>query len=81
MDARQRRIASKIAPFAVFAVVYLKHRAAGYDLFPSWSLWAILGLGVVQILTDIFFSTKKSDWKKFRRERRVARSMESTPRR
>ncbi len=74
-------IASKIAPFAVFAAVYLPHRAAGYDLLPSWSLWAILGLGVLQILTDILFSTRKSDWKRFRRERRVARSMESIPRR
>ncbi len=74
-------IVSKIAPFAVFVAVYLPHRAAGYDLFPSWSLWAILAIGVVQILTDILFSTKKSDWKRFRRERRVARSMESIPRR
>jgi hypothetical protein len=74
-------IASKIAPFAVFAAVYLPHRAAGYDLLPPWSLWAILGLGVLQILTDILFSTRKSDWKRFRRERQVARSMESIPRR
>ena len=58
-------IASKIAPFAVFAAVYLPHRAAGYDLFPSWSLWAVLAIGVVQIVTDIPFSTKKhSDWKR-----------------
>jgi hypothetical protein len=74
-------IASKIAPFAVFAAVYLPHRGSGYDLFPSWSLWAILGIGVIQLLTDILFSTKKSDWKKFRRERAIARSMESIPRR
>lgn len=74
-------IVSKIAPFAVFVAVYLPHRAAGYDLFPSWSLWVILGIGVVQIITDILFSTKKSDWKRFGRERRVARSMESIPRR
>jgi hypothetical protein len=74
-------IVSKIAPFAVFAAVYLPHRAAGYDLFPSWSLWAILAIGVIQIVTDILFSTKKSDWKRFKRERRIARSMESIPRR
>ena len=74
-------IASKIAPFAVFVAVYLPHRAAGYDLFPSWSLWAILAIGVVQIVTDVLFSTKKSDWKRFKRERRIARSMESIPRR
>ena len=74
-------IASKIAPFAVFAAVYLPHRAAGYDLFPSWALWAVLAIGVVQIVTDVLFSTRHGDWKKFRRERRVARSMESIPRR
>ena len=74
-------IVSKIAPFAVFVAVYLPHRAAGYDLFPSWSLWAILAIGVVQIITDILFSTKKSDWKRVRRERRVGRAIESIPRR
>lgn len=74
-------IVSKIAPFAVFAAVYLPHRAADYDLFPSWSLWAILAIGVIQIVTDILFSTKKSDWKRFKRERRIARSMESIPQR
>ena len=74
-------IASKIAPFAVFAPLYLAHRGAGYDLFPAWSLWGILAIGVVQLLTDILFSTRTSDWKKFRRERRIARSMELIPRR
>ncbi|MDQ4006091.1 MAG: hypothetical protein M3135_07340 [Actinomycetota bacterium] len=67
-------IASKVAPFAVFAAVYLPQRAAGYDLFPAWSLWAILGLGVLQLITDLVFSTRKSDWKKVRRELRVART-------
>ena len=74
-------LASKIAPFAVFAAVYLPHRAAGYDLFPSWSLWGILGIGILQVLTDLLFSRKSGDWKKFMRERRLARSMESIPRR
>ena len=66
-------LATKAAPFAVFASVYFPHRAAGYDLLPSWSLWILLGFGVLQIITDILFSTKKADWKKVRRERRVAR--------
>jgi hypothetical protein len=74
-------IVSKIAPFAVFAVVYIPHRSAGYDLFPSWSLWAILGIGVIQVITDILFSTSKSDWKRVRRELRVRRAVESIPRR
>jgi hypothetical protein len=66
-------LASKVAPFAVFVSVYFPHRAADYDLLPPWSLWALLGFGVLIILTDVFSSTKKSDWKKVRRERRVAR--------
>jgi hypothetical protein len=73
-------IASKIAPFAVFAPVYLAHRAAGYELFPEWSLWGILGLGILQILTDAVWSRKKSDWKKVGRERRLARAQEALKR-
>lgn len=67
-------LVSKVAPFAVFGAVYLPHRAAGYDILPAWSLWAILGLGVLQLITDVLFSTKKSDWKKVRREVRVGRA-------
>jgi hypothetical protein len=70
-------VASKIAPFAIFAPLYLAHRGAGYELFPEWSLWAILGLGVLEILTDAIWSRKKSDWKKVGRERRLARAQES----
>jgi hypothetical protein len=69
-------IASKVAPFAVFAAVYLPHRASGYDLLPSWSLWAILGLGLLQIVTDVAWSRRYSDWKKVRRELRVGRAQE-----
>lgn len=70
-------VASKIAPFAVFAPLYLAHRGAGYELFPEWSLWAILGLGVLEILTDAIWSRKKSDWKKVGRERHLARAQGS----
>ena len=67
-------VASKIAPFAVFAAAYLPHRAANYDLFPPWAMWGVLGFGVLQIVTDVWWSTRKSDWKKVRRELRVARA-------
>lgn len=70
-------LATKIAPFAIFAWVYFPHRAANYDLLPPWSLWVLLGSGVLTILTDVFSSTKKADWKKVRRERRVARIQRS----
>jgi len=66
-------LASKVAPFAVFGPAYIQHVRHGWALLPAWSLWAILGLGVLQILTDIVWSTKRSDWKRVRRELRLAR--------
>lgn len=67
-------VASKVAPFAVFAAAYLAHRAADYDLFPPWAMWGMLAIGVFQIVTDLTFSRKKSDWKKVGRELRVGRA-------
>jgi hypothetical protein len=67
-------LVTKVAPFAVFAALYLPHRAGGYDLLPPWSLWGILAVGVGQIMTDILFSIKNSDWKKVRREIRIGRA-------
>jgi hypothetical protein len=63
-------IATKLAPFAVLAL-YPTTRA------PAWAAWIVLGIGVVQIATDIAFSTKSSDWMRFTREMSSARS---TPR-
>ena len=40
---------------------------------PWWSAVALLAIGVIQIVTDITLSVRKSDWKKFRRERRSRR--------
>jgi hypothetical protein len=70
-------VASKLAPFVIFAWAYLAHRAAGYRLLPEWSLWALLGFGVLQVITDVAWSTRFSDWKKVRRELRVRRAIES----
>jgi hypothetical protein len=70
-------LASKVAPFAAFLPVYLAHRSAGYELFPEWSLWGILAFGVLQIVTDVAWSTKRSDWQKVARERRLARAQEA----
>jgi hypothetical protein len=60
-------LASKAAPFVSLAF----YRAT---VAPAWAAWALLGIGFVQIATDVFWSTKKSDWKKVRRERRLARA-------
>jgi hypothetical protein len=59
-------IATKVAPFVALALYPLTEA-------PAWAAWAVLALGIVQIVTDVRFSTKSSDWKKFNRERRAAR--------
>lgn len=62
-------IATKLAPFVALAF----WPASGA---PWWSAAALLALGVLQIVTDITLSTTSSDWKKFSREKAVARSRE-----
>ncbi len=41
---------------------------------PGWAVAALLALGAFQIVTDVVISTKRSDWKKVRRELAVARA-------
>jgi hypothetical protein len=60
-------IATKLAPFVALALYPLTDA-------PAWAAWAVLALGIVQIVTDVLLSTKSSDWKKFNRERRAARA-------
>jgi hypothetical protein len=69
-------VASKLAPFVVLLGIYVKG-GSSFALVPAWTKWAILALGIGQILTDVIWSTKKSDWKKFARERRLARDLYS----
>ena len=59
-------IATKLVPFLVIPYAL----AIGTDL---WVALALLVLGIVQILFDVLFSVRASDWKKFRREMRLAR--------
>jgi len=61
-------IATKSAPFLALLL-------APWALIPWWSVLGLLGLGVLQIATDVLFSVKTSDWKKFRREMAVARAV------
>jgi hypothetical protein len=37
---------------------------------PGWTVWLLIILELVMIATDVLFSTKNSDWKKFKREMR-----------
>jgi hypothetical protein len=59
-------IATKLAPFLALAFA----PAAGA---PAWAVAALLALAALQIVTDAVISTKRSDWKKVRRELGVAR--------
>jgi len=58
-------IATKLAPFLALALWPITNA-------PAWAAWALLGLGLLQIATDVVFSRRSGDWKKVARERRVA---------
>lgn len=40
---------------------------------PAWTVVALAALGVAQLLTDALWSTRVSDWSKYRREIEIAR--------
>ena len=58
-------IVSKLVPFALVGA------ALAADL-PIWVVWGLVGFGVVSVITDVLWSTKSSDWKKFKREMSLA---------
>jgi hypothetical protein len=61
-------IATKLAPFVAVALSPLTNA-------PAWAVIAMAAYGVFQIATDVVFSTRTSDWKKFQRERAVAQEL------
>ena len=61
-------IATKLAPFVALAF------APTADA-PWWAVVALLALAAFQISTDVFLSTRSSDWKKVRRELAIAREI------
>jgi len=60
-------IATKLTPFLV--VPY----ALAIDT-DAWAVGVLAAVGIAQVISDVVYSTKKSDWKKFRREIRLARA-------
>jgi hypothetical protein len=58
-------IVTKVVPFAAYPVAL----QAGLE---PWASWLLLGVGVLQLITDATISTRAGDWKKFRREMRFA---------
>jgi hypothetical protein len=59
-------LVTKAVPFVLIPVAV----AAGA---PRWVAVILAVLGAAQIVTDVLFSTKTSDWKRFRREMRHSR--------
>lgn len=59
-------LTTKIIPFALIPA------AIAADL-PEWVGWALVGFGILQIVTDALLSVRNSDWMKFRREMRYTR--------
>jgi hypothetical protein len=54
-------VVTKLIPFLLIPA------AIAADL-PVWVPWGLAGLGTAMIVTDVVWSAKASDWKKFRRE-------------
>ena len=59
-------IATKLVPFVVIPY------ALAIDT-EAWAVLILVALGIIQIVTDLLYSVRASDWKKFRREMRLAR--------
>jgi hypothetical protein len=64
-------LATKLAPFAALAFWPA-------SVGPAWAAWGLVALGFGMIAMDLLFSVRSSDWKRFRRERRVARTQASS---
>jgi len=65
-------VVTKILPFALIPV------AISLDI-GRWPVAVLVGLGVLQIVTDVLFSTKSSDWMKVKRELRAAGARRTSP--
>lgn len=63
-------IVTKLLPFALIGA------AVAADL-PTWAVWGLPAIGIAAIVTDVFWSTKASDWKKYSREMGFAQGLGS----
>jgi hypothetical protein len=60
-------LVTKIVPFALLGAAFAAD-------VPIWTVVVLIVVGIGQVLTDVIWSTKASDWKKFRREMGFAQS-------
>ena len=65
-------IVTKLVPFLIVPYAI----AIGCE---TWAAVILVALGVIQLVTDVLFSLRSSDWMKFRREMAFARPPRRTP--
>jgi hypothetical protein len=70
--ARKRAWMHAAGALTTKAIPFLLVPAARAAELPGWVTWVLVVAGVVMVATDILWSTKASDWKKFRREMKYA---------
>lgn len=70
--ARKRAWMHAAGALTTKAVPFLLIPAARAADLPDWVTWVLVTAGAVMVATDIAWSTKASDWKKFRRELKYA---------
>ena len=63
---------TKVVPFLLLP-------AAPIAGIPGWAVVALVAIGALQILTDVLWSVRTSDWKRFRREMRIAAEIDVRP--
>lgn len=68
VPARRRALMHASGALVTKAVPFLCIPAAASFQMPRWVFLVLILVGVFQMLTDIVFSTRSSDWKKVRRE-------------
>jgi hypothetical protein len=64
---RRARIHAAGAVVTKFVPFLLIGAAIAADL-PAWAVWGLPAIGAATIATDVAWSRKKSDWKRYRRE-------------
>lgn len=61
------------------AMPFLLLPAALIAGIPGWAVIALFAIGGLQILTDVVWSVRSSDWKKYKREMRIAKEIDAPP--
>lgn len=70
---RKRAVFHASGAIVTKAVPFLFAALAAFEGRSRWVILVLLVLGAIQIVTDILFSTKSSDWKKYLREKKASR--------